>query len=100
MTIQKPDNKFSKEIELQKYMMDKKRTSHFSTSYSIISLKLASILKEAGRPLSSKQLFTIATEKYQLTISYRNLVNNILPKMNEDSNLNVERAYRVYWQYR
>lgn len=38
--------------------------------------------------------------KDQLSLSYKNLTMNILPRMNKDSVVNVEKAYRGFWQYR
>jgi hypothetical protein len=96
----KDKKRFLQDIEYQKYMMNKGQSAHPYLPYSIISLKIAAILKEAGRPLSNKELFVTLTEAQQFAISYKNLTHNILPRINKDSAVNVERAYRGYWQYR
>ena len=88
------------EIENQKYLLAKKEGIKRNQSYQKISLTIASILKEAGVPLANKEIYRILTEEHQLTISYPNLTNNILPRIKEDSSIHVERAYRGYWQYR
>ncbi|MGG5343958.1 hypothetical protein [Enterococcus sp. AZ192] len=88
------------EIENQKYLLAKKEGIKRNQSYQKISLTIASILKEANVPLSNKEIYRILTKEHQLTISYPNFTNNILPRIKEDSSIHVERAYRGYWQYR
>jgi hypothetical protein len=100
LIIQDNTKKLSSEIEYQKYMAERGQMKNRSISYSDISLKIASILKEAGRPLSGKEIFTLLNEKQTSNLSYENLTHNILRRMNDDSKVNVERAYRGYWQYR
>ncbi|MGM0110804.1 hypothetical protein [Enterococcus sp. DIV0187] len=87
-----------KEIENQKYLSDRK-ISGSGYDFQTLALTIASILKESGRPLASKEIHETLTKKgYVLTRS--NLTNNILRKINLDKRINVERAYRGYWQYR
>ncbi|MDB1688220.1 hypothetical protein [Enterococcus casseliflavus] len=69
-------------------------------SYDIISLNVASFLKEQRIPIKAKEIHRFLTEEKNHTISYKNLQNNYLPRMNRDSKVNVERAYRGFWQYR
>lgn len=100
-SMQKNFSKIPKsEIENQKYLLAKKEGIKQNQSYQKISLTIASILKEAGVPLSNKEIYRILTEEHQLKISYPNLTSNILPRIKEDSSIHVERAYRGYWQYR
>ncbi|BDH63986.1 hypothetical protein [Enterococcus faecalis] len=91
---------FKKESEYQRYMISKKSNQSNSIPYQIIGLKISSILKDSGRPLSSKEIHATLSESNEIEVSYNNLTMNILPKMNKDSKMNVEKAYRGYWQYR
>lgn len=91
---------FKKESEYQRYMISKKSNQSKSVPYQIIGLTISSILKEAGRPLSNKEIYTILNDSSEIEVNYKNLTMNILPKMDKDSKMNVERAYRGYWQYR
>lgn len=95
----KTDN-IKKESEYQQYMLSKKTNQSKSIPYQIIGLSIASILKGAGRPLSNKEIYTILRDSNEVEVNYKNLTMNILPKMDKDSKMNVERAYRGYWQYR
>lgn len=100
-TPQKASNSkslFSEEIENQKYLQTKK-SDRRGYGYQTLALDIASLLKDCGRPLSTKEIHERLTEKgYVLNLS--NLTSNILRKINDDSRINVERAYRGYWQYR
>lgn len=91
---------FKKESEYQRYMLSKKSNQSKSVPYQIIGLTISSILKEAGRPLSNKEIYTILNDSSEIEVNYKNLTMNILPKMNKDFKMNVERAYRGFWQYR
>ncbi|MEG0733081.1 MAG: hypothetical protein RR470_11830 [Vagococcus sp.] len=95
----KTDN-IKKESEYQQYILSKKTNQSKSIPYQIIGLSIASILKGAGRPLSNKEIYTILRDSNEVEVNYKNLTMNILPKMDKDSKMNVERAYRGYWQYR
>ena len=98
VNIPKENKFFAKEIENQKYLSERK-ISRTGYDYQTISLTIASLLKESGRPLASKEIHEALTKKgYVLTRS--NLTNNILRRINLDKRINVERAYRGYWQYR
>ncbi|HFD1634322.1 TPA: hypothetical protein QFF48_000555 [Enterococcus faecium] len=79
--------------------MNKIKKNQFS-SYQETSLTIASILKEAGTPLSNKEILQRFIEKKGSIISSQNLTCNILPRMNKVSKIPVERASRGYWQYR
>lgn len=89
-----------KEVEYQKYMLSKQETQKGKLPYSVISLKIASLLKSSGRPLSNKEVYQLLMRKNQLSLTYENLTMNILPRMNKDNAVNVEKAYRGFWQYR
>lgn len=98
VNIPKENKFFAKEIEHQKYLSDRK-IGKSGYDYQIIALTIASLLKESGRPLTSKEVHEALSKKgYVLTRS--NLTNNILRKINLDKRINVERACRGYWQYR
>lgn len=94
-----PKKRFSKEIEVQKYFAGKTGIKH-SNCYHDIALKIASCLKECDTPIATHKLYKVLKEKYNLNISYNNLTSNILPRIQNDSAINVERAYRGYWQYK
>ncbi|EHA7759315.1 AraC family transcriptional regulator, partial [Enterococcus faecalis] len=85
--------------EYQQYMSSKSKT-YSRNSYQIISSKIVSLLKESGIPLSTKQIFECLVQEHNVSITYTNLSNNILSRMNKDTNINVERVHRGYWQYR
>lgn len=88
------------EKELQDYFTQRKAIDNHHQSYKDYGFIIASILKEAGKPLSAKQIYHEWTESYEIFPDYRNFVNNILPKINRDESIPVERAMRGYWQYR
>lgn len=88
------------EIEYQKYMLAKNDTKKNISDPKTLGFTVASILKETGRPLSSKELFEKLIKKPVGYLTYSNFTNNILPKLNKDSSIHVERACRGYWQYR
>ncbi|HBI1968695.1 TPA: hypothetical protein I0H54_RS06140 [Enterococcus faecalis] len=100
LKVKKKQTIFKKESEYQRYMLSKKLNQSKSVPYQIIGLTISSILKEAGRPLSNKEIYTILNDSSEIEVNYKNLTMNILPKMDKDSKMNVERAYRGYWQYR
>lgn len=87
------------EIAMEKEKaLGKRKTA--TLPYDIISKKISYILKKVGQPLSTKQLYNLLTEEFEITLNYGNLSNNILPRMNNDTSLNVEKAHRGFWQYR
>ncbi len=88
------------EKELQDYFTQRKAIDNHHRSYKDYGFIIASILKESGKPLSAKQIYHEWTESYEIFPDYRNFVNNILPKINRDESIPVERAMRGYWQYR
>lgn len=97
---QSRSSKLLEETEYQKYMMSKKGKIGGRVPYSIISLKIASLLKEAGRPISNKELYELITKDQRFVFTYKNLTMNVLPRMAKDKSINVEKAYRGFWQYR
>lgn len=50
--------------------------------------------------MNASQIYSVVTKNRHFNLGYKNLVNNFLPKMVDDNNLHVEKAYRVFWQYR
>lgn len=100
-SIKKNISKISKsEIENQKYLLAKKEGIKRNQSYQKNQPHYCFNTKRTGVPLSNKEIHRILTEEHQVAISYPNLTSNILPRINEDSSIHVERAYRGYWQYR
>lgn len=61
---------------------------------------ITEILLNSDIPLSNKQLHNKINETYEINITYSNLTNNILPKINENKKIPVTRAYRGFWQYK
>ncbi|ELY8226743.1 hypothetical protein SOQ11_002414 [Enterococcus faecalis] len=98
--IERKQSNLKNENEYQQYMLSKKKKQTKTIPYQIIGLSISSILKEADRPLSNKEIYTLLRASNELEVSYKNLTINILPKIDKDCNINVERAYRGYWQYR
>lgn len=98
LKVKREESILNKESNYQQYIHSKKSSN--SIPYQKIALTISSILKGSGRPLSNKEIHTILTNENQIQIGYKNLTMNILPKMNNDSKVNIERAYRGYWQYR
>lgn len=96
----KSSTNISEEALYQQYICERGNKYRQLIPYSTISLTISSILKDAGRPLSNKEIYKLLISDHKLNISYKNLTHNILPKMNVDNSVNVERAYRGYWQYR
>ncbi|MBW9322490.1 hypothetical protein FG877_02760 [Enterococcus casseliflavus] len=91
---------WSTDIENQKYMLSKRSKNSGTVMYHDVALKTASFLKEAKQPISTKHIFKFLVQEYYPNLSYNNFVSNLLPKIHDDPNINVERAYRGYWQYR
>ncbi|MGY0354377.1 hypothetical protein ACWY2R_07785 [Enterococcus avium] len=96
----KDNTNLSSELENQKYFMDRRTKKYSGVCYQDMALKIASYLKEKGIPVATGEIYSMLKEKYQIFISYKNLVGNILPKIKNDSSINIERASRGYWQYR
>lgn len=90
----------SQEIEHQKYILSQKNKQATRVSYQDLGLDIASFLKEAGVPVSTKRIYEMIKGSHKYELSYSNLISNVLPKINQDSSINIERAYRGYWQYR
>lgn len=95
---QNNETTYKKEVEVQNYIHSKSNKKR-GYDYRSLALVIASVLKESGKPLSTKQIYEELNEMgYKL--NHSNLSNNILYKINKDSSINVERACRGYWQYR
>lgn len=86
-------------INQQDYFHKKNRTYHYN-SFDRVSRTIVSILKESPVPLNNKQILKKLTNEYELSLTLKNLTCNILPKMNSERSLPVQRAYRGYWQYK
>ncbi|MFD2307276.1 hypothetical protein [Enterococcus termitis] len=86
-------------IKQQDAYNQQNKSNHY-ISFDRIARTIASILKQSEVPLSNKQLFKRIHAEYEITISYTNLTNNVLRRINESTSIPVERAHRGYWQYR
>lgn len=86
------------EIDNAKFYDQKRKTS--SIPYDIISKDICYILKNSGKPMNGSQIFSTITKTMHFNLDYKNLVNNILPKIVEDKNLPIEKVCRGFWQYR
>lgn len=91
---------WSIDMEHQKYLVSKKMNKSTTIIYQDIALKIASFLKESGIPVQTKEIFDFLMSKYNYSLSYSNFSSNIMPRIHADSTINVEKAYRGYWQYR
>lgn len=91
---------FKSEKVLQDYLIQRKMIGTHQRNYKDYGFIIASILKESGKPLSGKQIYQELAKNNDILPDYRNFVNNILPKINRDDSISVERAMRGYWQYR
>lgn len=97
---QKSQNQIRKEnIENDKYFLGKSEGKTY-LPYSKIAIQISHILKESGVPLSNKQIYKRLINDLHVSINYSNLSNNILPRMNTDSSINVEKITRGFWQYK
>lgn len=86
-------------IERQDYILRNNKVAHFNT-FDRVSKDIISILKQSAIPLSNKQILNKLINEYELSISLRNLTNNILPKMKNKHSLPIQKAHRGYWQYK
>ncbi|EAC3312909.1 hypothetical protein ACTBNQ_001389 [Listeria monocytogenes] len=92
-----PQNALKREIEYQKYKLSFGKNKTLPRDK--ISTTICSILKEAGIPLNTKQIYHTLINDFQISLTYQNLAHNILPKAAKEKNLNIERAYRGFYQY-
>ncbi|MBF0014428.1 hypothetical protein HAX42_09425 [Enterococcus casseliflavus] len=93
------DKKFSQERVYEEFLRENDYPK-YKNSYDIISLYIASFLKEKGIPTKSKTIYEYLVKEKQIVISYSNLQSNYLKRIHDDNHVNVERAYRGYYQYR
>ena len=87
-----------KEIDRAKFNDQKIKPS--SIPYDIISKDICYILKNSGIPMNGSQIHSAITKNLHFNLDYKNLVNNILPKMVKDNSLPIEKVHRGFWQYR
>ncbi len=93
-------DQLKREHELQSYYANRNEADKHHRSYQDYGVTIASILKEAGKPLSNKQLYETLIASAEIYPTYQNFAHNILPQIQKDDGINVERAMRGYWQYR
>lgn len=86
------------EIDRAQFYDQKRKTA--SIPYDIISKDICYILKNSGKPMNGSQIYSTITKTLHFNLGYKNLINNILPKIVEDKNLPVEKLYRGFWQYK
>ncbi|AYW51007.1 AraC family transcriptional regulator [Tetragenococcus halophilus] len=96
------EKNFLKIESIYQQYMDQKYGSRSvpRNSYQDIATKISSLLKESEIPLSTKEIYTKLLENNNTQLSYGNFSSNILPRIDNDANFNVERVKRGYWQYR
>ncbi|MGL9910083.1 hypothetical protein [Enterococcus sp. DIV0213h] len=93
------DKKVSQERVYEEYIREEDYQK-YKNNYDIISLYIASFLKEKGIPTRSKTIYEYLVKEKLVSITYSNLQSNYLKRMHDDTQINVERAYRGYYQYR
>ena len=86
------------EIDRAKFNDQKIKPS--SIPYDIISKDICYILKTSGIPMNGSQIHSTITKSLHFNLDYKNLVNNILPKMVKDNKSPIEKVHRGFWQYR
>lgn len=86
------------EIDRTRFYGQKRKTA--SIPYDIISKDICYVLKNSGKPMNATQIHSTITATLHFNLDYKNLVNNILPKIVKDKNLAVEKICRGFWQYR
>ncbi|HFF8691636.1 TPA: hypothetical protein ACGE35_002870, partial [Enterococcus faecium] len=74
----KSSTNISEEALYQQYICERGNKYRQLIPYSTISLTISSILKDAGRPLSNKEIYKLLISDHKLNISYKNLTHNIL----------------------
>lgn len=96
------EKNFLKIESIYQQYMDQKNESRsvIRNSYQDIAPKISSLLEESEVPLSTKEIYTKLVENTNTHLSYGNFSSNILPRIDNDANFNVERVKRGYWQYR
>jgi hypothetical protein len=96
----KEKNKVEKEVEIQKDNIAKKRKGrgNYINRDKVIST-LSSILKEEGKPIKVKELYSKVNAVMDIDIKYSNFQNNIIPQAVE-KNSKIERVTKGYYQYR
>lgn len=75
------------------------KTNHY-LSFDRISKNVISLLKQSSIPISNKEILNRINSEFEMTVSYKNLSSNILPRMHQDSSIPVERVCRGFWQYK
>ncbi|TPR57383.1 hypothetical protein [Enterococcus sp. OL5] len=95
----KYDKKISQEKIHEEYLRENDYQK-YKNSYDIISLYITSFLKERGIPTKSQIIYEHLVNEKRISLSYTNLQSNYLKRIHDDNNVNVERAYRGYYQYR
>ena len=86
------------EIDRTRFYDQKIKTA--SIPYDIISKDICYVLKNSSKPMNGSQIHSTLTATLHFNLDYKNLVNNILPKIVKDKNLPIEKISRGFWQYR
>lgn len=91
----------NEKVQYQDYFYRTNKIAHLN-SFDKISKNIVSNLKQSTIPfpLSNKQILKKLTSEYELSISLKNVTNNILPKMKNKQSLPIQKAHRGYWQYK
>lgn len=85
------DKKVSQERVYEEYVRENDYQK-YKNNYDIISLYIASFLKEKGIPTRSKTIYEYLVKEKLISISYSNLQSNYLKRMHDDTHVNVERV--------
>jgi len=87
-TMNRQTMDLKKESEYKRYRSTQIKTNKIS--YQEVSLTIASILKEAGKPLKNQEILEQTIEAKGSMMTIRNLTCNILPRMNKEHRIPVE----------
>ncbi|MDK6820514.1 hypothetical protein, partial [Klebsiella pneumoniae] len=68
--INSKTDKWSTDVEYQKYILSRKEKRTSTIIYSDIALKIASFLKESGQPIPTRQIFQSLLEQYNDNLTY------------------------------
>lgn len=85
-------------IEIQKEKDKDSRGKGYMNIDKVITI-ITSILKEAGQPLSLKEIHEKTCEQLNREVKFSNLRNNIMPRAVKKS-VNITKAQRGYYQYK
>lgn len=83
-----PKSSFKNELENQNYLIERKNKK-VNNDYQTIALNIASILKQSGRPLTTREIYLELIDSGRV-LKFSNLSHNIMRKIQDDPSVNVE----------